>query len=169
VKPDETKEQYEQHMEDLKERARAISGPVTEAERDAYIQRTQTETPTRTAELEAKGYVGGVNLAQRIVLIAGFLIVLRMALFPSWLLVYKYPGLPQTERAAGYFLIFEQHAPQDRVALAALFGLPREQAEPRFFSLQIDRTRLAVQIGTTLVLVSILYLALRSAKRSNVH
>lgn len=153
-----------------------MSGPVTEAERDAYIQRKQTETPTRTAKLEAKGYVGGVNLAQRIVLIAEFLIVLGMALFPPWLLVYKYPGLPQTERAAGYFLIFERHAPQDRAALAALFGLPAKedvprlgQAEPRFFSLQIDRTRLAVQIGTTLVLVSILYLALRSAKRNNVH
>ncbi len=95
-------------------------------------------------KLEAKSDVGRVNLAQRIVLIAGFLIVLGMALFPPWLLVYKYPGLPQTERAAGYFLIFEQHAPQDRAALAALFGLPLEQAEPRFFSLQIDRTRLAV-------------------------
>jgi len=127
-------------------------------------------------QLEAKGYSGGMNLAQRVVLIAGFLIVLGMALFPPWLYVYKYPGLPQTERAAGYFLIFEQHVPQDRAALAALFGLPPqddarmlEEASPRFFSLQIDRTRLAVQIGTTLILVTILYLALRSAKRSNAH
>jgi hypothetical protein len=168
VKPDETKEQYDQRMQDLRERAKAMSGPITEAQQAAYAQRTQTEPPPRPP-LEAQKYVGGVNLAQRIVLIAGFLIVLGMALFPPWLLVYKYPGLPQTERAAGYFLIFEQHAPQDRAALAALFGLPLEQAEPRFFSLQIDRTCLAVQIGTTLVLVSILYLALRSAKRSNVH
>ena len=127
-------------------------------------------------QIEAKGYVGGMNLAQRVVLIAGFLIVLGMALFPPWLYVYKYPGLPQTERAAGYFLIFAQHAPQDRVGLAALFGLPVKedvpllgQAEPRFFSLQIDRTRLAVQIGTTLILMTILCLALRSAKRSGTH
>lgn len=102
--------------------------------------------------------------------------VLGMALFPPWLYVYKYPGLPQTERAAGYFPIFEQHAPQDRAALAALFGLPPkddarmlEEAAPRFFSLQIDRTRLAVQIGATLILVTILYIALRSARRSSTH
>ncbi len=146
---------------------------LREIESSAFPKSETTERPSvqlsapEPPAAESSGPLppaAAVNLAQRVLLIAGFLIVLGMALFPPWLYVFKYPGLPQTERAAGYFLIFEQHSPQDRAALAALFGAPLDEAERRFFSLQIDRTRLTVQIGATLILITILYLALRSAK-----
>jgi hypothetical protein len=167
VKPGETKEQYDQRIQEMLKRMtnRAPDAEMPPSVRTAPESGEGNGVRQHVTQLDAKGYTGGgVNLAQRVVLIAGFLIVLGMALFPPWLYLYRYPRLPPAERPAGYFLIFEQHAPQDRAALAALFGTPLNEADPQFFSMEIDRTRLIVQIGATLILITILYLALRSAE-----
>ncbi len=108
-----------------------------------------------------------MNLAQRIVLILGFLIILGMALFPPWVFVYNYHGAGpsvRAERPAGYRSIFNQHFPTDRAYLSALFGINSEsgRAGLQFFSLSIDRTRLAIQIAVAVILTAILYLAIRS-------
>lgn len=116
----------------------------------------------------------GQNMAQRIVLIAGFLVILIMALFPPWVYVYSPPrdsDAVRAERPGGYHLIFNDHVPQDQGQLIALFSLPlgrtayeSELISLRYFSLRIDSQRLEIQIAATLILAAILYLALRSRK-----
>lgn len=116
---------------------------------------------------------GGHSMAQRIVLIVGFLAILGMALFPPWVYVYTPPRnseIVRTERPAGYHLILGSHIPQDQTQLVALFNLPLRNSYDsalsglQFFSLRIDSLRLEIQIAATLILTAILYLALRSTK-----
>ena len=97
-----------------------------------------------------------MNLAQRIVLILGVLVILSMALFPPWVYVYNYPGFQifnaeHSERPAGYHLIFGEHVPQDQTYLVALFDINTtstfrqavmpERSRLQFFSLRIDIAR----------------------------
>ena len=118
-----------------------------------------------------------MNLAQQIVLIVAFLVILGIALFPPWIFVYSFPGCcggaihaEHSERPAGYHLIFGQHVPQDRTYLVALFNINMdgwkvpalpERDRLEFFALRIDGTLLIVQLGVAIVLTAILYLALR--------
>jgi hypothetical protein len=118
-----------------------------------------------------------MNLAQRIVLIVAFVVILGIALFPPWVYIYSYPGCcggvihaEHSERPAGYHLIFGQHVAQDPTYLVALFNIntegpkaPRipERDRLEFFALRIDGTRLMVQLGVAIILTAILYLALR--------
>jgi hypothetical protein len=103
-----------------------------------------------------------MNPSQRIVLILAFLAILGMALFPPWTFIYDEPEAKRVERPAGYHLIFGQYAPENLDQLKAQFGLrPDYHTALQFFSIRIDGTRLFVQISTTMVLTSILYLALR--------
>jgi hypothetical protein len=59
-----------------------------------------------------------MNVAQRIVLLVGFLVLLIAVLFPPWLFIYKHPELSAIERPAGYHLIFGQDVPLDRTELS---------------------------------------------------
>lgn len=105
-----------------------------------------------------------MNLSQRIVLVLAFLVILVMALFPPWVYVSDSPQLlRRAERPAGYHLIFGQHAPEDIGQLATLFSLEPNQdgTSLRYFSIRLDGTLLLVQITATMLLTSILYLALR--------
>jgi hypothetical protein len=125
-----------------------------------------------------------MNSPQRIVLIASFLIILGMALFPPWVYVFTPTGdlkdiLVRTERPAGYHLLFSNHQPTDETALLALFNMGRERRDLWYqpwggasyflvrldaFSVRLDTSRLLIQIGVALLLTAILYLALRSGK-----
>ena|SRR2546425_10532127 len=128
-----------------------------------------------------------MNLAQRIVLILGVLAVIGIALFPPWVFVYSYPGCcngvinaERSERPAGYHLIFGQHVPQDQTYLVTLFDIDTraplrsakvmpERTRLQFFSLRIDIARLAVQITAAVLLMAILFLAVRSSPRATAH
>ena len=92
-----------------------------------------------------------MNLAQRIVLIVGFLLILSMSLFPPWKRIYINPAdatTPHFEAAAGYHLIL------------------RNQSTGSFYAmLRIDTTRLGVQFVAVLVLIALLYLILRPNNR----
>jgi hypothetical protein len=123
-----------------------------------------------------------MNLPQRIVLLLAFVIVLVTALFPHWTYVLSDEGRHlNAERPAGYHLIFGEHVPPDESRLWELFGLRRgpytvkgqsEQfpdyitidARLSSFSMRIDGTRLTIQLAATILLTSILYLALRVRK-----
>jgi hypothetical protein len=106
-----------------------------------------------------------MNLPQRIVLVLAFLVILVMALFPPWVYVLNASEAHiHAERPAGYHLLFGQHVPTDQSQLLTLFGIPPteyEWAPLSFFSLRIDGTRLFIQLAATILLTSILYLALR--------
>jgi hypothetical protein len=108
-----------------------------------------------------------MNISQRIILILAFLIILGMALFPPWVYVYNFFGKVQAERPGGYHFIFGQHVPQDQTQLAALFSLDTSTLGTislglQFYSMRLDGTRLFIQISATLLLMAILYFALRS-------
>ena len=110
-----------------------------------------------------------MNIPQRIVLVLGFLIILGMSLFPPWVFVYNFLGKAHAERPAGYHFIFGQHVPQDQTQLAALFSLDTKilgtiSLSLQFYSMRLDGTRLFIQISATVLLVSILYFALRSKR-----
>ncbi len=106
-----------------------------------------------------------MNLAQRIVLLLGFLLLLVIVLFPPWTYIYRFPNLPEAERPAGYHLIFGQHAPQDRTALAQLFATDYKYTQLVFFNLRIDQSRLTFEVVGIVSLTAILYLLLRSPRR----
>jgi|SRR6266850_1575842 len=104
-----------------------------------------------------------MNLAQRLVLTIGSVLLLVAILFPPWVYTCKYPELAGVERAAGYHLIFGQHTPQDPTALARLFSLGEgNNVQLEFFNVRIDQTRLTFQIIGILLLTTILYFLLRS-------
>lgn len=118
-----------------------------------------------------------MNRTQRIVLMAGFLVVLVAVLFPPWVFVYDFPGgyyyraaVPseRAERPAGYHWLFGQHIPTDQTYLTWLFNLKADNVERNrlgFFALRVDSTRLGFEIGAAILLIGILYLALRSPKK----
>ena len=106
-----------------------------------------------------------MNLAQRIVLLLGFLLLLAIVLFPPWVFIYKHPELAAIERPAGYHLILGQHAPQDRTELSKLFGLTYRDVSLAFVNIRIDQTRLTFEIVGVLLLTAILCLLLRSPRR----
>ena len=107
-----------------------------------------------------------MNLAQRVVLIAGFVIILVMVLFPPWLFIFKHPALPQSERPAGYHLIFNQGSPEDQQELMRLFAVRSPQmAQLQYFSVRIDNTRLSVQLIGTLLLIAILFFILGNKRQ----
>jgi hypothetical protein len=115
-----------------------------------------------------------MNLSQRIVLVLAFLVILVMALFPPWFFVFDPPTMlrqnfVKAERPAGYHLLFTDHSPEDQIQLLRLFNLiPEPWEEPilslQSFSIRLDTSRLAVQIGAVVLLAAILYLALGKAK-----
>src|SRR5437588_323325 len=97
-----------------------------------------------------------MSLAQRIVLVFGFLLVLGMALFPPWKRLYDMPEynyrrelghVAHIEEAAGYHCILIDQSPG--VSLV---------------NLRIDTTRLAVQLIAVLTLTGMLYLLFRPAR-----
>lgn len=122
-----------------------------------------------------------MNLPQRVVLIFAFVVILGMTLFPPWTFVFTPTGdlkeiLVRTERPAGYHLLFSNPQPTDETALLALFNMGRERRDLwdqpyggasyflvrlDAFSVRLDTSRLVIQIGVTLLLTAILYLALR--------
>jgi hypothetical protein len=117
------------------------------------------------------------NLAQRIVLIICFIVTLGMTLFPPWVYIFNPPAdlrhrFVRVERPAGYHLLFNDHSPQDLSQLLVLFnltpdatqvdGYERSMMTLSVFSVQLDKNRLAVQIGAVLLLTAILCLAFRS-------
>jgi hypothetical protein len=106
-----------------------------------------------------------MNLAQRIVLLFGFIILLVTVLFPPWVFIYKHPKLAAIERPAGYHLILGQHAPQDRTELSKLFGLTYEEVSLAFVNIRIDQTRLTFEIIGILLLTALLDLLLRSPRK----
>lgn len=76
----------------------------------------------------------GQNLAQRIVLIISFLVILGVSLFPPWTYVFSPPAdlrhrFVRTERPAGYHLLFNDHSPQDLSKLLVLFNLTPETTQ----------------------------------------
>jgi hypothetical protein len=119
----------------------------------------------------------GLNLAQRIVLIICFIVILGMTLFPPWVYIFNPPAdlrhrFVRVERPAGYHLLFNDHSPQDLSQLLVLFnltpdatrvdGYERSMMTLSVFSVQLDKNRLAVQIGAALLLTAILCLAFQS-------
>jgi len=119
---------------------------------------------------EVSSTSGGPNMAQRIVLISGFLVILGMVLFPPWIYVfspsaYLRDRFVRTERSAGYHLLFTDHSPRDLSELTALFSLPSDRfLDLALFSIRLDTGRLQIQIAATLILTAILYFALRPSK-----
>jgi hypothetical protein len=108
-----------------------------------------------------------MNIAQRIVLILGFVAILGIGLFPPWTLILNDVGdHVHAERPAGYHFLFGQHVPQDPTSLAKWFGFPYVQQDAMpFFSLKIDSVRLLVQLAITLLLTWLLYFAVRPRVR----
>ena len=115
-----------------------------------------------------------MNTKQRAVVIAAFVLILGMVLFPPWLFVLDVPahressngqfggssshGRELAERPAGYHLLFGQHIPADEPELTRLFST---DVSLRYVSMRIDRTRLEIQTGAVLLLTAILYFILR--------
>ena len=91
-----------------------------------------------------------MNLAQRIVLIIGFLVVLAMALFPPWKRQYdvRRYDLRHVEESTGYHLILVDQSSGDESG-----------------NLRIDTTRLAVQFIAVSTLTFMLYLILLPARK----
>jgi len=120
-----------------------------------------------------------MNLAQRVVLILGFLVVLGLVLFPPWNYVFDPPAdlrhhLVRAERPAGYHLLFTDHSPQDQSRLLTIFNLTPEPWEQPYltllvFSVQLDAGRLTVQLTAAVLLVAMLYLALHSSQKPPAH
>jgi hypothetical protein len=108
-------------------------------------------------EIDARITTSAMNLAQRIVLIFGFLVLFIAILFPPWLYIFQAPDSPQVERPAGYHLILGQHTPQDAKALSRLFSLQYLNPELEFFSMRIDHTRLMFEIVGVVLLTAFLY------------
>jgi hypothetical protein len=108
-----------------------------------------------------------MNLAQRIVLLVGFIVLLAAVLFPPWVFIYKHPNLAALERPAGYHFILGQHAPQDRTELARLFHMSYYDADLGFMNIRIDQTRLTFEIAGVLLLTIILYFLVRSPVAKN--
>lgn len=117
----------------------------------------------------------GQNLAQRIVLIISFLVILGMALFPPWIYVFN-PSAElrdryvRLERPAGYHFIFSDHSPRDESQLLTIFnfrpttGWERAAISLHLFSVRLDTSRLQVQIVVALLLTTILFFALRGTQ-----
>jgi hypothetical protein len=99
-----------------------------------------------------------MNLAQRIVLIFGFVLLLTACLFPPWLFVYHFADYPEIVRPAGYHLILSEHTPQDPTALMKLFSM--RSAHMELFTMRIDTSRLTIEIVAILLLTGLLCLAL---------
>ena len=112
-----------------------------------------------------------MNTAQRIILAAGFLLILIMALFPPWTYTYdppqrtrRYSVAGKTEHPAGYHFLFGEHAlteEQDHATLLRLFNLGWD-ASLESFSIRVDTGRLTIQIVVATILITILCFALKS-------
>jgi len=118
-----------------------------------------------------------MNLAQRIILIVTFFIVLSMALVPPWLYVYNPPShlknVVKSERLAGYYPFIPGPSLPDQKELIQIFDITvgaypevddRWIAGLQFFSTRIDGTRLTTQIVITLLLAALLYFALHTKR-----
>jgi len=117
----------------------------------------------------------GLNLAQRIVLIISFLVILAMTLFPPWIYVFN-PSVPlreagyvRAERTAGYHFMFADHSPLDETQLLAIFNLnPKGWERPfislHLFAVELNSRQLGIQIAIAVLLTAILYFALRSTQ-----
>jgi hypothetical protein len=104
---------------------------------------------------------------QRIALIAGFVLILSMALFPPWLTVYDIPAdkdrvvIPargRAERSAGYHFLFQQDNSRSMSTYVDLSG----ETAAAYRSTKIDTLRLGVQLIGALLLTGIAYLILRT-------
>jgi hypothetical protein len=107
-----------------------------------------------------------MNAPQRIVLLLAVVAVTLMMLFPHWLFVYDdssreyIAGRIYITRPAGYHAIWGEYVPSDPTALRQLFGFPFpvQQAQMPHFSMRLDKDRLVVQIGATLIVAALLLL-----------
>jgi|SRR5215213_3887184 len=147
-------------------KAKVAESPVTQ--QSPLVRRTlPPQARAWVSSRQVSSTSGAPNMAQRIVLISGFLVILGMVLFPPWIYVFS-PSVDlrdrfvRTERSAGYHFLFTDHSPRDLSELTALFSL---QSAPflnlALFSIRLDTGRLQIQIAATLILTTLLYLALR--------
>ena len=107
-----------------------------------------------------------MNTSQKSILIGATVILVCMVLFPPWMFAYQPPKesswLTKANRPAGYHLLFSANAPQDQTALAELFGLRNiNAARPSFFSVEIDSTRLILQIVALSAITALLLYILK--------
>lgn len=113
-----------------------------------------------------------MNLAQRIVLAAGVIIIAGMVLFPPWLFVFDPPNFAaeafhKTTRPAGYHLLFSPHVAEDSTELARIFNLPPKWYalhDPSHFSVILDKDRLMLQLGGVLAVTVLLAFLFKSRK-----
>jgi hypothetical protein len=122
----------------------------------------------------------GLNLAQRIVLVISFLVILGMTLFPPWIYVFN-PSVPlreagyvRAERTAGYHFMFADHSPLDETHLLTIFSLnPKGWERPfiflHLFAVQLNSRQLGIQIAIAVLLTAILYFALKSTRSKATH
>jgi len=105
-----------------------------------------------------------MNLSQRILLALAALALAVMTLYPPWIFVFQPPGSPRIERFAGYYPIWQSNAPTDLAALKDLFNVPANVNTPlMFFSIEVDKTRLGVQILAALLVTILLAVLLRAS------
>jgi hypothetical protein len=102
-----------------------------------------------------------MNSQQKTVLLVATAVLLAMIAFPPWTFVYQ-PSrdsrYSKGTRPAGYHSLIESHVPQDQTQLAQLFGLPVNPYASGLshFSMEIDSSRLTLQIGGLVVITALI-------------
>lgn len=115
-----------------------------------------------------------MSVPQRVVLIFAALLVSVMALMPPWRFVYDFPGdefharalarqpAYKAERFAGYYAIWQSNTPTDQTYLADLFSIPiDDRSGMQYFSMKIDKDKLWIQLGVTLIVTALLVVILK--------
>jgi len=111
-----------------------------------------------------------VNLSQKIVLGIAALAVAIMIAFPPWIFVYHYEpdrslrgggSEERIERPAGYLPIWKSHIANDQSYLIGIFGIDPARSNLKYFSMQLDKDRLWVQLIGVTIITAILTLLLR--------
>jgi len=90
-----------------------------------------------------------MNIAQRVVILIGCVLIFIALVWPPWLLVF-HTSQVKNQRMVGYHFIFR---PPELIAAA-----PPDFA----FSYHIDRSRLEIEVIGLLLLTGLLYAALKS-------
>lgn len=107
-----------------------------------------------------------MNRRQRIALIISFIVVLGMAIFPPWRIVYDIPGedlgymkIPKgrIERSGGYKFLLTDHDTSLSTTVTV-----NSESTTAYVTRRIDYYRLATQISVVLLLTGMAYLILRT-------
>ena len=118
-----------------------------------------------------------MNVAQRILLIVALIVVAGLITFPPWLITYNPPldflYVQKATRPAGYHVIFSPPIAENQGELAHRFGLPDDPKDQQsvsslnYFSIAIDKDRLAIQLVGALIMTTLFGFLFKSKHHSD--